>query len=725
MARNSLVWTSVVTLLLVAGAAAIAGEKKPSGPSAPSPAAKTPVVTVYHGVKVVDDYRWLESWADPAVRRFSDEQNRRARSVLDGLPAAAPLRKRVGDLLRFPSADFGSIVRKRGTLFALKTDPPKQQPVLVALASPDDPASARAIVDPNVMDPKGGTAVDFFVPSLDGKLVAVSLSKGGSESGDVHVYDVATGNPLPDVIPRVNGGTAGGSVAWNQDGSGFYYTRYPREKERPREELGFFQQVWFHRLGTPAGFDAYGLGQDFPKIAEISLRTSDDGLFVLASVANGDGGDYAHYLLTPSRGWTRVADFGDRVVGAEFGPDGSLYLLSRNGAPRGKVLRLAPGAANLASAATLLPEGPAVIHEVEPTASLLYVVEIEGGPTGLRVLGLDGKERARVPVPPAASVGQVVRLEGDRVLFSSESYLEPRAWHLYDPSDGKPVKTALRRASPADFSDCEVVSETGVSKDGTRIPVYLLQRKNAPRDGSNPTLLTGYGGFGIAMTPNFSEARKAWVEQGGVWAVAILRGGGEFGETWHRAGNLVNKQNVFDDFVAAAQRLVDAKVTSPAKLAIEGGSNGGLLMGAALTEHPDLFKAVVAHVGIYDMLRVETTPNGAFNVTEYGTVKDPAQFRALYAYSPYHHVVDGTRYPDVLFLTGANDPRVDPYHSRKMAARLQAATGGTSRVLLRTSAGAGHGTGSALDATVSEVADAYAFLFDELGVTYRPVTGGK
>jgi prolyl oligopeptidase len=379
MMRTPLVWTSVATLLLLLNAAAIAGDKQPSGPPAPSPAAKKtsgppapsltakkPVVTEYHGVKVVDDYRWLENWADPAVRRFSDEENRYARSVLDALPGAAALRKRVGDLMRFPSTGFGSLVRRRGTLFAMKTEPPKQQPFLVVLTSPDDPGSARAIVDPNVLDPKGATAIDFFVPSLDGKLVAVSLSRGGSESGDVHVYEVATGKPLPDVIPRVNGGTAGGSLAWNSDGSGFYYTRYPRGKERPREDLDFFQQVWFHRLGTPLGFDAYSLGQDFPRIAEIALHTSDDGLFVLASVENGDGGDYAHYLLTPSRGWTRIADFADRVVGAEFGPDGSLYLVSRNGAPRGKVLRLAPGASNLAAAATVFPEGPAVSRGSRP-----------------------------------------------------------------------------------------------------------------------------------------------------------------------------------------------------------------------------------------------------------------------------------------------------------------------------------------------------------------------
>jgi prolyl oligopeptidase len=714
-------WILAAGFVLLSVAPAIAAGSKTSVPPPPPAAARRPVVDAYHGKSVTDDYRWLESGADPAVQRWSESENRYARSVLDHLPGVAALRRRITDLESFPSPSFGSLVARGGMLFAMKDEPPKQQAFLVALRSPDDPASARAIVDPNALDPKGTTAIDFFVPSLDGKLVVVSLSRGGSESGDAHVFETATGKALPDVIPRVNGGTAGGSVAWNADGTGFYYTRYPRGKERPLEDLDFFQQVWFHKLGTPVERDTYSLGREFPRIAETFLRSSDDGRFVLAIVENGDGGEFALYFRGPSGAWSRIADAPDQVVAANFGPEGTLFLLSRNGAPRGKILRLAPGVTTLAGAATVVPEGREVILGFEPAASLLYVTVMDGGPAGIRVFDEGGKERAPVPVPPVSSVGQLVRLGGDRVLFSSETYLEPQAWYRYDPSDGKPAKTALRRASIADFGDCEVVKETATSKDGTAVPVFIVQRRSAPRDGSNPTLLTGYGGFGISMAPYFSDSRRAFVEQGGVWAIAILRGGGEFGEEWHRAGNLTRKQNVFDDFAAAAERLIEARVTSPAKLAIEGGSNGGLLMGAALTQHPALFKAVVAHVGIYDMLRVETTPNGAFNVTEYGTVKDRAQFDALFAYSPYHHVADGSRYPDVLFLTGANDPRVDPFHSRKMTARLRAATGGRSRVLLRTSADTGHGIGSSLDATIAETVDVYAFVFDELGVPYRPV----
>ncbi len=272
-----------------------------------------------------------------------------------------------------------------------------------------------------------------------------------------------------------------------------------------------------------------------------------------------------------------------------------------------------------------------------------------------------------------------------------------------------------------DFSDSELVREWAVSRDGTRVPIDILRRKGTKLDGTNPTLLYGYGGYAISQRPGYSPLRRVWLDQGGVYAVAGLRGGGEFGDGWHRAGRLTTKQNVFDDFAACALRLIEVKYTKPGRLAIEGGSNGGLLMGAAFTQHPELFGAVVAHVGIYDMLRVEISANGQFNITEFGTVANPDEFRALYAYSPYHHVVDRVAYPPILFLTGANDPRVDPMQSRKMTARMRAAGTPKAGVLLRTSASSGHGFGSSLDEKASQAVDVYAFLFDRLGVPYRPV----
>jgi prolyl oligopeptidase len=309
----------------------------------------------------------------------------------------------------------------------------------------------------------------------------------------------------------------------------------------------------------------------------------------------------------------------------------------------------------------------------------------------------------------------MVRSNDGALLFRNTSFLDPSAWYRYDAASKMVSRTALHETAGADFTDAEVGREFAISKDGTRVPLNIVRRKGTKLDGKNPVLLTGYGGYDISVTPDFALKRKTLLEHGFVLGIANLRGGGEYGETWHKAGNLTKKQNVFDDFAACARYLIDHKYTNPAKLAIEGGSNGGLLMGAALTQHPELFGAVVSHVGIYDMLRVELQPNGAFNVTEFGTVKEPDQFRALYAYSPYHHVVDGTNYPPVLFLTGDNDPRVDPLNSRKMTARLQA-SGTKHPVLLRTSSNSGHGVGTALSEYLAEQADVQAFLLDQLGV---------
>jgi prolyl oligopeptidase len=689
-------------------------------PSGVPTAERKPVTDTYFGTAVQDDYRWLEDWNDPSVRAWSEAQSAEARAVLDRLPHLAEIRGRVEKIANFRSPGYGSLTKRGATLFAIKSEPPKQQPFLVALRSADDPAAERVLADPNAMGAKGSTAIDFYVPSLDGRLVAVSLSEGGSEAGGVHVYDVASGRELPDLVPRVNGGTAGGDVAWNADGSGFFYTRYPRAGERAAADMDFYQQVYFHKLGTPTEADTYVIGKEFPRIAETTLASSDDGRFLLVTVKNGDGGDAAQYLRGPSMPWARIADFADQAIQGRFGPDGSLYLLSHKSSPRGTILRLGPGSTALAAATTVVAESGAAIDDFCVTTNRIYVADLVGGPSQLRGMSHDGKAVAPVALLPVSSVSGLAAIGGDDVIFENQSYLEPPAWYRAGP-DGTVGRTALVGKSPVSFSDAEVVSETAVSKDGTRVPVTVLRLKAAPMNGDNPTLLYGYGGYAISQRPTYSAMRRVWIEQGGVYAVAALRGGGEFGEGWHRDGNLTRKQNVFDDFLACARRLIDAGYTRPAKLAIEGGSNGGLLMGAAFTQAPELFGAVVSHVGIYDMLRVELSPNGAFNITEFGTVKDAGQFRALYAYSPYHHVANGKAYPPVLFMTGANDPRVDPMQSRKMTARLQEATGGKQLVLLRTSSSSGHGIGSSLDEKIGEATDVDAFLFDRLGVTYRPV----
>ena len=382
------------------------------------------------------------------------------------------------------------------------------------------------------------------------------------------------------------------------------------------------------------------------------------------------------------------------------------------------------------NAAEIVAAGEAVIEKIVPSNEALYVGDLLGGPSQIRRFDLNGKNGTTIPIAQISSVQEMLALEDGSLLFRDVSYTEPSTWfhcatektRLRQGYGGQaePVKTALRSTSPVSFADIEVRREFATSKDGTKIPLNILFRKGTQRDGQNPTLLYAYGGYGISMSPNFDFTRRLWFDRGGVYVVANIRGGGEFGEEWHKAGNLTKKQNVFDDFAAAAEYLSKEQYTRPGKLAIQGGSNGGLLMGAMITQHPDLFRAVVSSVGIYDMLRVELAPNGAFNVTEFGTVKDPDQFKALYAYSPYHHVVDGTKYPAVLMMTGANDGRVAPYHSRKMTARLLAANKSENPILLRTSSSAGHGIGTALSERVKQAADIYAFFFAQLGMSGTP-----
>jgi prolyl oligopeptidase len=697
---------------------------------APPPTPRHPVTDTYQGVQVIDDYRWLENWDDPAVKQWSAAENARTRQYLDHLPSRAAIKQRLQQVITASEGQYFDVRERGGVLFAMKAQPPKQQAFLVVLPSPDKPSAEKIVIDPNVMGKAASVAIDFYVPSLDGKLVAVSLSEGGSEDGTAHVFEVATGRELADSVPRVNFATGGGSIDWNKDGSGFYYTRYPQGNERPADDANFYQQVYFHKLGSNSSEDTYVMGKDLPRIAEIQLHTSDDGLWMLATVANGDGGEFADYLMNSSGQWTQVTHFEDAIVSAKLGTNGdaALYLLSRKGAPRGKVLRLPLADLTLAKAQLIVPQSSGVgrddnsyasIDGITPTATRLYVDEMVGGPSRVRIFDHQGHETGTLPAPAVSGVSDIVPTKDDNVLYEVSTYLEPSAWYSYDASSGKSERTAISATSPIKFDDAEVVREFAVSKDGTRVPVNIIRRKNAKLNGKNPTLLDAYGGFDISMTPTFvGSLGRMWLDQGGVYAIANLRGGGEFGEEWHAAGKLTHKQNVFDDFIACAEHLIQHNYTSPAHLAIMGGSNGGLLMGAVLTERPDLFRAVVSFVGIYDMLRVELDPNGAFNTTEFGTVKDLEQFKALFAYSPFHHVQDGASYPAVLFLTGENDHRVNPMNSRKMTARLQAANGSSHPILLRTSSNAGHGMGTALDEEIEEGTDVFCFLFDQLGVKY-------
>ncbi len=341
-----------------------------------------------------------------------------------------------------------------------------------------------------------------------------------------------------------------------------------------------------------------------------------------------------------------------------------------------------------------------------------------GGPNQVRVFDLDGRPEGKLPLPDIAANSEIEPLADGDVLFDVSTYLQPRYYAQWSPATGKATETALKVTSPISFADAEVVRAFATSKDGTRVPLNIIERRRTKLDGKNPTLLYGYGGYGISMTPGFLGAmRRLWLDAGGIYAIANIRGGAEYGERWHQEGMLTKKQNVFDDFAAAGEYLIAQRYTSHDKLALMGGSNGGLLMGAMITQHPELARAVVSAVGIYDMVRVELDPNGSFNTTEFGTVKNQEQFSALFAYSPYHHAQKGVAYPAVLMLTGATDGRVNPLHSRKFTAALQVASSSNRPILLRTSANSGHGIGSSLSERIAEQTDQLAFLFDQLGMT--------
>jgi prolyl oligopeptidase len=678
------------------------------------------VVDSYHVVEVADPYQWLEDWSSAEVKAWSAAQNEAARAQLDALPHRKAIAQRVEAVMGGDTTSYYSAQRVGDQAWFIKYAPPKQQPYLVQIHASGDADSERIVFDPEKMDESGSTSIEWFRVSPDGKRVAIALTVAGAETADLHIFDNQTGQQVDAVVPRVNGPTAGGDLAWDADSAGFYYTRYPREGEKASADMNFFQQLWHRRLATPLEEDRYEIGELFDRIAEIRVIQHLPSGKVLVTMQYGDSGRFQLYVRNTDGGWHRVADYDDRLVQATFIDDNALLVLSRKDTPRGAWLQMdiselpavklekliSPG--EFAFASDFYYDPPVVVH-----GEKIYAKTLVGGPEELRVYALDGTP---LPSPDLgiSGVGQILPWD-DGVLLRQYSYLAPTNWLLFDGK--RSSRHPLSSTSPVSFEGAVVERKRARSKDGTEVPVSIIMAEGTRLDGSSPLLLTGYGGYGISLSPGFNPIRKLWLEQGGIIAIANLRGGGEFGDEWHRQGMLTNKQNVFDDFHGVMKYLVEAGYTSRDKLAIEGGSNGGLLMGAMITQHPGDFAAVISHVGIYDSLRVELSPNGAFNIPEFGTVKDPDQFRALRAYSPYHNVAS-TAYPPILFMTGENDGRVDPMHSRKMTAMLQANTTSGKPILLRTSGNTGHGSGTPYGEAVSQQVDRLVFLFDSLGMAY-------
>lgn len=669
--------------------------------------------TTLHGVTVADPYRWLENPADPAVQDWIKAQNAYTEKVLAAMPDGKAMNARVQQLA-ITSTTRSSPLLAGGTLFYLQETPPQPQPQLMAQAWPD--GQPRVLVDLNAAG--GGTAITGYWPSPSGRYLAYGTAEGGSELTTIHVLDVKTGQTLPDALPWAGGGTTPQGLAWDRNEKGFTYVRFPPPPAgQPVEQ--FHAALVHHELGEPAAQDTAVFGKDYSRVAEYRLLASSDAehLAVLANV--GDGGP-AEVWLRDGNDWN---DDWQKALGADANVRTAawvgerLIVASFAGAPRGKLLALD----DHGKATTLLGERNGAVQAIAPVADGFLLVRSQGPDWWAEQYGDTGTLVRRLPLPAhdigidgiAAEHGQ------DHALISYGGWTLPARWAEYDAGTGA-LKTVFEVKPAADYSKVRSYRIDGLSRDGTHIPVTVLAMPDTTPNGRRPTILYGYGGFDIPLAPHFVGPELAWLERGGVLAFANIRGGNENGQDWHAQGQGLHKQNVFDDFHAAALALLATRWTDRGHLGILGGSNGGLLMGASLVQHPGDYRAVVSRVGIYDMLRHETDfTNGAYNVPEYGSIADPAQFKATLAYSPLQNVKPHVAYPAVLMTTGANDPRVAPWQSRKFAAALQGATTSRQPVLLLTRMNAGHGIGAPFSQRVGDTAIMLTFFAQELGLGER------
>ena len=695
--------------LLTAMPTCAADEKNP----APYPPSRTEkVVDRLHGTDVPDPYRWLEDGNSAEVKQWVERQNAFTRAVLDELPGRAAIRERLNTLLDIGS--IGTPAVATGRFFYTRRDGKQNQPVLYVREGLQ--GKDRVLLDPNTLSKEGIVALDWWYPSRDGKLLAYGLSEGGTEQSTLHVRDVETGKDLPDVIER----TRACSVAWLPDSKGFYYTRYPQPGSVPRGQENYHRHVYLHLLGADPAKDTkvYGEGrqmEDWPDV-----RLSPDGRWLVVTVEQGWAKSEIFFKDTQKEGagFVPLVEKVNALFSAIVRND-RFYVRTNDGAPRYRLYLVDPLKPGREQWKEIIAESKDVLERVAAVGDTLAVEYAVRASSRLRLFDRDGKPLQEVQLPTLGTLaGMGGEWDGTELLYGFQSVtVPPTVYHL----DLKTKRSELWQQVKADidFAAYEVEQVTYRSKDGTPVTMFLAHQKGLRRDGNNPTLLYGYGGFNISLTPSFNPSRFLFLERGGVLAIANLRGGGEYGEEWHQSGMLGKKQNVFDDFLAAAEWLIREKVTRPERLAIQGGSNGGLLVGAALTQRPELFRAVVCQVPLLDMVRYHKFLIARLWIPEYGSADDPEQFQWLYAYSPYHHVKKGTAYPAVLLATAEGDSRVDALHARKMAAALQAATTspvGEKPILLRLEPKAGHGQGKPRGKVLDELTDVWSFLFWQLGI---------
>ena len=674
-------------------------------PLPPAPrTARENVVDDVHGAKIVDPYRWLEADATDRVRDWTDEQNARTRAVLDPLPQRAAFARRLRELL-----SVGLLSTSRpiaGRIFHTRREGEQKQAVLYVRDTIG--AADRVLIDPNAVDREGLVTLDWYYPSPDARLVAYGLSRGGDEMSTLHIIETATGKNLAERIPHTQRST----VAW-VDG-GFFYTVHPAAGSVPPGDENYYRRVRYHRLGDDPAKDELVFGEDRPKEDILSVSASDDGRWILFTAFKGWAKSDL-YLLDrdhPERGLATVIE-GQEAIAEGFVLGGRIWLRTNLDAPNYRVVSVACESPDASRWETVVAEGKDVIESFDRTRDRIAVLRLVRATSRLATYDLRGKDERDIPLPSLGAI-EIVDGEhdGDRVGYTFQSFTQPPVAFIADARTGKAEEVVrLRMPDRLDVASIAVDQVAYVSRDGTEVTMFLVHRKDVGPTGHLPTLLSGYGGFNISRTPVYSAGVAAWVEAGGLFAMPNLRGGGEYGETWHRAGMLADKQNVFDDFHSAAESLIARGWTEPKHLAISGGSNGGLLVGAALTQRPDLFAAVYCAVPLLDMLRYQNFRIARFWIAEYGSAEDPEQATWLRKYSPYHNVRAGVRYPAVLFTTADGDSRVDPMHARKMAASLQAQSEDPeSVVLLRVDRDAGHGIGKPLDKQVDDFADQYAFI---------------
>ncbi len=665
----------------------------------------------YHGVRVADPYRWLEDLDSRQTLTWVTAQNEVTSAYLVAIPEREDIRRRLTQLWNYER--YGVPTLRGGRYFFTRNDGLQNQNVLYRLDALG--GQPQVLLDPNALSPDGTVALAEFSVSEDGKLLAYGLSSAGSDWQEWKVREVESGRDLPDHLRWVKFSTA----AWTHDGKGFFYSRYDEPPEgRQLEEANFHQKLYYHRLGLPQAEDALVYQRPDKKEMGFIPAVTDDGRYLIIHAWLGtktENGVFYKDLQAPGAPVVELLAGFDAAYHF-VGNDGPVFWFSTDAdAPRSRVIAVDLRHPGRERWRELIPQAAETLQGAVCLHDTFVALYLKDAHSQVRQFDLDGRFRRELELPGLGSVTGFTGKRQDRETFYIfTSYTTPGTVYRYDLETGRSSVFRQPRIEGFDAGRYETRQVFFPSKDGTRIPMFLTYRKGLQLDGSNPTFLHGYGGFNIPVTPQFSLQEIVWMERGGIYAVANLRGGGEYGEEWHQAGSRLKKQNVFDDFIAAGEWLVANGYTSRRKLAIGGSSNGGLLTAACMVQRPDLFGAVIVGVGVLDMLRFHKFTIGWGWTSDYGSPDDPQEFKALYAYSPYHNLRPGTAYPPTLITTADHDDRVVPAHSFKFAAALQRANGGASPTLIRIDTRAGHGGGKPVSKQIQEAADELSFLFHEL-----------